>query len=80
MQIDLLATQISRLEGLSLQLSITKNELVRRAVDQFLDVNVPASTLSNKEQRIKSTVGIWTDKTEMVNPVDFVKKQRVSRF
>jgi hypothetical protein len=80
MQIDLSATQISRLDALSLQLIVTKNELIRRAVDQFLDTYVPTSIPANKAQRIKSLVGIWGDRVETINPIDFVKKQRISRF
>lgn len=80
MQIYLSATQKSRLDALSLQLIITENEFVRHAVDQFLDTCAPTSSPANKAQRIKSIVGIWIDRAETLNPVDFVKKQRISRF
>jgi predicted DNA-binding protein len=79
-KIDLSALQLSRLKALSLRLTVTKNELVRRAVDQFLDTCIQTSRTANKAQRIKSIVGIWADKAETINPIDFIKKQRVSRF
>jgi hypothetical protein len=37
-------------------------------------------TVENKAQRINGIVGIWADKAEMMKPVDFIKKQRFSRF
>jgi hypothetical protein len=37
-------------------------------------------TVENKAQCLNGIVGIWADRAEMINPVDFVKKQRVSHF
>jgi predicted secreted protein len=37
-------------------------------------------SVENKAQRLNGIVGIWADRAEMKNPVDFVKKQRISRF
>lgn len=68
MQIYLSATQISRLDALSLHLAVNRNELVRRAVDQFLDTSAPTSSPANKAQRIKSIVGIWADRYEIMIP------------
>lgn len=79
-EISLFATQITHLEDLSLRLAVNRDKLIRRAVDQFLDACEPTSSPANKAQRIKSIVGIWADRAETINPVDFVKKQRTSRF
>jgi predicted secreted protein len=37
-------------------------------------------SVENKAQRLNGIVRIWADRAEMKNPVDFVKKQRISRF
>jgi hypothetical protein len=40
----------------------------------------PTCSIENKAQRLNVIVGIWADRAEMINPVDFVKKQCNSRF
>lgn len=37
-------------------------------------------SVESKAQRLNGIVGIWADKAETIKPVDFVKKQRISRF
>jgi hypothetical protein len=76
MQIYLSATQISRLDALSLQPAVNRNELVRRAVDQFLGTCAPTSCTTSKAQRIKRIVEMWADKTETINSIDFCQKTR----
>ena len=36
--------------------------------------------VENKAQRLNSIVGIWADRAEIINPISFIKKQRISRF
>lgn len=40
----------------------------------------PTCSIENEAPRLDGIVGIWADRAEMINPVDFVKKQRASRF
>jgi hypothetical protein len=37
-------------------------------------------SVDNKVKRLDGIIGIWADRAEMKNPLDFVKKQRISRF
>ena len=44
-------------------------------------IHVPSThNVENKAKRLDGIVGIWTDRAEMINPISFVKKQRISRF
>jgi hypothetical protein len=79
-RIYLSTTQMSRLEALSLQLAVSKNELVQCAIDQFLEKNTPPSSFAKKAQRLNGIMGIWATRAETINPVDFVANLRISRF
>lgn len=37
-------------------------------------------SVENKVKRLDGIKGIWADRAEMKNPLDFVKKHRISRF
>ena len=57
----------------------SKSELIRRAIDQFLDQTVP-SCISDKVQRLNSFSGLWSQREEMADPDAYVRQLRAPRF
>ena len=59
--------------------AVTKSELIRRAVDQFLDQQ-PAATPAGKAQRLSSIAGLWAGREDMADPTAHVRQLRAPRF
>lgn len=78
-QIYLTQTQQKRLDAASRHSSTTKSELIRRAVDQFLDQQAPADPV-NKAQRLSGIVGMWAQRDEVSDPAAYVRALRAPRF
>lgn len=78
-QIYLTQTQQTRLEIASRRAAVTKSELIRRAVDQFLDQQTAASA-SDKAHRLGGIAGLWAKRRDMVDPAAYVRKLRAPRF
>jgi hypothetical protein len=78
-QIYLTQAQQKRLALACLGAAVTKSELVRRAVDQFLDQQ-PSITPAAKAQRLGSIAGLWAERSDMVDPSAYVRALRAPRF
>lgn len=78
-QIYLTQAQQARLALACRGSAASKSELIRRAIDQFLDQSVP-SYLSDKVQRLHSFAGLWAQREEMADPDAYVRQLRVPRF
>lgn len=78
-QIYLTQTQQTRLATACRNSAVTKSELIRRAVDQFLDQQAPSDPV-NKAQRFSAIVGMWAQRDEVVDPTAYVRALRAPRF
>lgn len=78
-QIYLTQAQQKRLALACRGASVTKSELIRRAVDQFLDQQ-PAPAPAVKAQRLSRIAGLWADRAEMTDPTAYVQILRAPRF
>lgn len=78
-QIYLTQEQQKRLARASRGAAVTKSELIRRAVDQFLDQQ-PAATAVSKAQRLRSIAGLWAWRDDMADPSAYVRSLRAPRF
>lgn len=78
-QIYLTQTQQARLTVACRGSAASKSELIRRAIDQFLDQTVPGD-LSDKAQRLHSIAGLWAQREEMTDPDAYVRQLRAPRF
>ena len=78
-QIYLTQAQQKRLALACRGAAVTKSELIRRAVDQFLDQQ-PSATPAAKAQRLGSIVGLWADRSDMADPAGYVRAVRAPRF
>jgi ribosomal protein L20 len=78
-QIYLTQAQQTRLSQACKGTATTKSELIRRAIDQFLDQQAQA-TPQDKAQRLRSIVGLWAQRDDMSDPVAYVQELRVPRF
>ena len=78
-QIYLTQTQQTRLAAVCRRSSVTKSELIRQAVDQFLDQQAPANA-ANKAQRLSGIVGMWAQRDDVVDPAAYVRALRAPRF
>ena len=58
--------------------AVTKSELIRRAVDQYLDQ--PAATPAGKAQRLSSIAGLWAGREDMADPTAYVRQLRAPRL
>ena len=79
-------TQIYLTEGQQKRLAlacrgaaVTKSELIRRAVDQFLDQQ-PSATPAAKAQRLGNIAGLWADRADMADAAAYVQALRAPRF
>ena len=78
-QIYLTQTQQVRLAAACRRAAVTKSELIRQAVDQFLDQQA-ATPRSDKLARVQSIAGLWADRTDIGDPADYVRSLRAPRF
>lgn len=78
-QIYLTQSQQTRLADASRRGAVTKSELIRLAVDQFLDQQA-ASSLASTAQRLAPLAGLWADRDDMADPVAYVRTLRTPRF
>jgi metal-responsive CopG/Arc/MetJ family transcriptional regulator len=78
-QIYLTQQQQQRLSDVSRQSSVTKSELIRLAVNQFLDQKTAHSPKS-RSQKLAGLVGLWTDRVDMADPGAYVQALRQPRF
>lgn len=78
-QIYLTQTQQTRLAAACRRTAVTKSELIRQAVDQFLDQQTTAPR-NDKLERVQGIAGLWADRTDMADPTAHVRALRVPRF
>jgi Ribbon-helix-helix protein, copG family len=79
-QIYLTQAQQKRLTLASRGAAVTKSELIRRAVDQFLDQQPPAASNTVKAQRLGRIAGLWAGREDMADPSAYVQSLRSPRF
>ena len=79
-------TQIYLTQGQQARLSVackrsttSKSDLIRQAIDQFLDQQ-PTDSRQDKAQRLQSLAGMWANRTDMADPAAYVEALRASRF
>ncbi len=78
-QIYLTHDQQQRLAEASRRASVTKSELIRLAVDQFLKQQATTSP-EKKMQRLAGLAGLWADRSDMADPTAYISALRASRF
>lgn len=78
-QIYLTQAQQSRLAMACRRSAVTKSELIRQAVDQFLDQQ-PQASPTDKTQRLLGIAGLWSDRTDLADPTSYVQNLRAPRF
>lgn len=78
-QIYLTQTQQTRLAAACRRAAVTKSELIRQAVDQFLDQQTTASR-ADKTERLKGIAGLWAERDDMADPSAYVRTLRAPRF
>ena len=78
-QIYLTQAQQKRLALACRGAAVTKSELIRRAVDQFLDQQ-PSANPAAKAQRLSRIAGLWADRADMADPASYVQALRAPRF
>ena len=78
-QIYLTQEQQKRLTLASRRAAVTKSELIRHAIDQFLAQQL-AATSASKAQRLSSIAGLWAGREDMADPSAYVRSLRAPRF
>lgn len=78
-QIYLTEAQQKRLALACRGAAVTKSELIRRAIDQFLDQQ-PSATPAAKAQRLSKIAGLWADRADMADSTGYVRALRAPRF
>lgn len=78
-QIYLTQTQQARLRQVCKGTATTQSELIRRAIDQFLDQQGQVNP-KDKAQRLQSIAGLWAQRDDMADPVAYVQQLRAPRF
>lgn len=78
-QIYLTQYQQQRLTDASRRAAVTKSELIRLAVDQFLDQQESTSPES-QSRRLAGLAGMWADREDMADPSAYVQALRKPRF
>jgi len=78
-QIYLTQYQQQRLTDASRRTAVTKSELIRLAVDQFLDQQESPSPES-QSKRFAGLAGMWADREDMADPSAYVQALRKPRF
>ena len=84
--LTLARTQIYLTQGQQARLSVackrsatTKSELIRQAIDQFLDQQ-PEGSQEDKAQRLQGVEGLWADRADLADPTAYVQALRAPRF
>ena len=78
-QIYLTQAQQKRLAQVARGAALTKSELIRRAVDQYLEQQ-PVASPASKSQRLSSIAGLWAGRDDMADPSAYVRQLRAPRF
>ena len=78
-QIYLTQAQQKRLALASRGAAVTKSELIRHAIDQFLDQQ-PVAASTSKAQRLSSIAGLWAGREDLADPSAYVRSVRAPRF
>ncbi len=78
-QIYLTQTQQARLGAASRRTAKTKSELIRQAINQFLDANTLESG-EVKARRVQSIAGLWAGRDDLADPSAYVRSLRAPRF
>lgn len=78
-QIYLTQSQQVRLSVASKRSASTKSELIRQAIDQFLDQQ-PADSTQQKAQRLYALAGLWANRDDMADPSAYIQTLRMPRF
>jgi hypothetical protein len=78
-QIYLTHAQQKRLAQACRRADVTKSELIRQAVDQFLDLRM-SDGRSDQTQRLNALAGMWAQREDMVDPAGYVRELRAPRF
>ena len=78
-QIYLTKAQQTRLAAVCRRLALTKSELIRQAVDNFLNQQTAVDPV-DRAQQLQGLAGLWADRTDMADPSAYVRKLRASRF
>ncbi len=78
-QIYLTQMQQTRLAAACRRAAVTRSELIRQAVDRFLDQQ-PNTSRTDKAQRLKGIAGLWADRSDMADPAAYVRTLRAPRF
>lgn len=78
-QVYLTQAQQARLQAAARHAAVTKSELIRQAIDQFLDQQ-PTASANDKAQRLKSIAGMWAERSDMADPAAYIKTLRAPRF
>ena len=78
-QIYLTQTQQTRLAAACRRTAVTKSELIRQAVDQFLDQQT-TTPRSDKIARVQGISGLWADRSDLADPTAYVRSLRARRF
>ena len=78
-QIYLTQGQQARLSVACKRTSSTKSELIRQAVDQFLDQQ-PTDSAQDKARRLQGLAGMWADRADMADPAAYIQALRAPRF
>lgn len=78
-QIYLTQTQQARLGAASRLTAKTKSELIRQAINQFLDTNTPENG-EIKARRVQSIAGLWAGRDDLADPSAYVRRLRAPRF
>lgn len=78
-QIYLTQAQQMRLAQACQGTSATKSELIRHAIDQFLDQQVQPNPAA-KAERLQGISGLWAQRDDMADPAAYVRQMRAPRF
>ena len=78
-QIYLTQAQQKRLQLAARGAAVTKSELIRHAIDQFLDQQATPSA-EGKARRLSGIAGLWAEREDMADPTAYVRQLRAPRF
>ena len=78
-QIYLTQGQQARLSVVCKRSATTKSDLIRQAIDQFLNQQ-PEGSQEDKAKRLQSLAGMWANRADMADPAAYVEALRASRF
>jgi Arc/MetJ-type ribon-helix-helix transcriptional regulator len=78
-QIYLTQMQQTRLAAACRRAAVTRSELIRQAVDRFLDQQ-PSTSRADRAQRLEGIAGLWADRSDMADPAAYVRALRAPRF